>query len=147
MEQVMEATHRRERKICRDEQKIQLTEAGRLWQSKCSQENDVGRQVERNKVYAECRLKVERAERDARIAEKRQSEQHCQGRINHNLAQQREELQQKCQVDSQVAVQHAVLLTVKAGDEALEAAASGAEGECRAREGREYDRGKEEEQI
>ena len=113
----MEATHRRERKICRDEQKIQLTEAGKLWQSKCSQENDVTRQVqltmlkyyveasvkvERNKVYAECRLKVERAERDARIAERRQAEKSCQGRINQNLAQQREELQQKCQVDSQV---------------------------------------------
>ena len=43
-------------------------------------------------------------------------------------------------------MQHAVLLTVKAGDEALESAASSAEGECKAREGREYDRGREEEQ-
>ena len=119
IEQVMDATRSSEEKKCKHIMETSLKEAEILFERKCATFTEEAALIARNKKDAECRVIIEKKIRQAIIADRRESENHCKTILEQQLKEQTKQHQVQCSIDSQVAVQHAVDMAVKTGQDTL----------------------------
>ena len=130
IEQVMEATRHTEEKKCEARIESRLKEAEILLEKKCQSYTDHAKQLVRNEVNAECEVIVAKRIRQAIINDRKESEEHCRRILEEEVEKQRKQDQVQCNIDSQVAIQHAVNMVVEAGQDALVSAVDQTEKRC-----------------
>ena len=130
VEQVMEATRSSEEKKCKHIMETSLQEAEILFEKKCTTFTEQAANIARNEKDAECRVIIDNKIRQAIIIDRRESENHCRIILEQQLLEQSKQQQIQCSIDSGIAVQHAVDMAVKTGQDALVSAVDQTEKRC-----------------
>merc|ERR1719431_378398 len=130
IEQVMEATRSSEEKKCKHIMETSLKEAEILFERKCTTFTEQAANIARNEKDAECRVIIDNKIRQAIIIDRKESENHCRIILEQQLLEQRKQQEIQCSIDSGIAVQHAVDMAVKTGQDALVSAVDQTEKRC-----------------
>merc|ERR1719320_2335413 len=131
VEQVMEATRSSVEKKCKHIMETSLKEAEILFEKKCTTFTERAANIARNEKDAECRVIIDNKIRQAMILDRRESENHCRIILEQQLLEQNKQQQIQCSIDSGIAVQYAVDMAVKTGQDALVSAVDQTEKMCK----------------